>query len=543
MGFYLNNKSKVSLYKSEMQRPYFVDKTLILSELFPLIESGNSHICITRPRRFGKTVMANMIGAFFEKDEDTKEIFYQLKISKSPEYEKHRNKHDVIYIDFSKMPFLCEDYNTYISAVVKKLMKDLAEQYPQCGVTETEAPWDALEMIRSKTGERFIFVMDEWDFIFHDNTFDEKDQFKFLRFLQNLLKSQAYVEMAYMTGILPIAKYSSGSPLNMFNEYTMADTGIARFSTCFGFTDKEVLDLYQKYSAVTEKAGFSFQELKIWYDGYQTADGESVYNPRSVIRALSENHLGTYWSSTGPYDEIFFYINHNLHEVKEDIVRMVAGEWIEVSIKNFTAETMELHSREDIFSAMLVYGMLTHKDGKIAIPNKELMLKYEEVLQRREMGYIAKLAKRSQEMLHATLQRDTRTMEEILSLAHDTEIPILNYSSESDLSALVNLVYLSARDSYRIEREDRAGKGYADFIFYPIPPVETALILELKVDAEPETALEQIQEKKYALRLKEMTGERKVKGRVLAAALTYDRKTKTHRCAVKELDMSSLQYR
>ena len=85
MGFYLNNKSKVSLYKSEMQRPYFVDKTLILSELFPFVESGNSHICITRPRRFGKTVMANMIGAFFEKDEDTKEIFDQLKISKSPE--------------------------------------------------------------------------------------------------------------------------------------------------------------------------------------------------------------------------------------------------------------------------------------------------------------------------------------------------------------------------------------------------------------------------------------------------------------------------
>lgn len=543
MGYYLNNNVCYEAYKYITQMEYFVDKSEILEELFPVLNTENRFVCITRPRRFGKTAAANLISSFFSRGCDSRELFFRLKIKDNPYFEEHINRHNVIFIDFSKMPFLCEDYNTYISAVVKKLMKDLAEQYPQCGVTETDAPWDALEMIRSKTGERFIFVMDEWDFIFHDNTFDEKDQFKFLRFLQNLLKSQAYVEMAYMTGILPIAKYSSGSPLNMFNEYTMADTGIARFSTCFGFTDKEVLDLYQKYSAVTEKAGFSFQELKIWYDGYQTADGESVYNPRSVIRALSENHLGTYWSSTGPYDEIFFYINHNLHEVKEDIVRMVAGEWIEVSIKNFTAETMELHSREDIFSAMLVYGMLTHKDGKIAIPNKELMLKYEEVLQRREMGYIAKLAKRSQEMLHATLQGDTRTMEEILSLAHDTEIPILNYSSESDLSALVNLVYLSARDSYRIEREDRAGKGYADFIFYPIPPVETALILELKVDAEPETALEQIQEKKYALRLKEMTGERKVKGRVLAAALTYDRKTKTHRCAVKELDMSSLQYR
>lgn len=541
MAYYLNNNVCYESYKYIAQMEYFVDKSEILEELFPVLNTENRFICITRPRRFGKTAAANLIASFFSRGYDSRELFSGLKIKKSPDFEEHINKHNVIFIDFSKTPYPCEDYNTYMSAIVKKLMKDLAEQYPQCGITETDTPWDALEMIRGKTGERFIFVMDEWDFIFHDNTFSGNDQFKFLRFLQNLLKSQAYVEMAYMTGILPIAKYSSGSPLNMFNEYTMADTGIARFSTCFGFTDREVMELYEKYSAKIENTRFTFQELKIWYDGYQTAEGESVYNPRSVNRALSENHLGTYWSSTGPYDEIFFYINHNLHEVKEDIVRMVAGEWIEVCIKNFTAETMELHSREDIFSAMLVYGMLTHKDGKIAIPNKELMLKYEEVLQRREMGYIAKLAKRSQEMLQATLCGDVRTMEDILSLAHDTEVPILNYNSEADLGALVNLIYLSARDNYRMEREDRAGKGFADFIFYPYDPCDTALILELKVDAAPETALEQIQEKKYALRFKDLIGDNKTSGKVFAVALTYDRSTKKHSCAVKELDICNLQ--
>ena len=215
MGYYLNNNVCYEAYKYITQMEYFVDKSEILEELFPVLNTENRFVCITRPRRFGKTAAANLISSFFSRGCDSRELFFRLKIKDNPHFEEHINRHNVIFIDFSKMPFLCEDYNTYISAVVKKLMKDLAEQYPQCGVTETEAPWDALEMIRSKTGERFIFVMDEWDFIFHDNTFDEKDQFKFLRFLQNLLKSQAYVEMAYMTGILPIAKYSSGSPLNM----------------------------------------------------------------------------------------------------------------------------------------------------------------------------------------------------------------------------------------------------------------------------------------------------------------------------------------
>ena len=531
MGYYLNNDACYESYKYITQMEYFVDKSEIIEELIPVINTENRFICITRPRRFGKTAAANLIASFFSKGCDSEELFKQLNIGKHPEFSKYINKHNVITIDFSKMPFMCESYKDYIQAIVAKMMRDLIELYPDCELSECDSPWDALEMIRVRKNERFIFVMDEWDFIFHDDTFNKKDHMKFLRFLQNLLKSQTYVEMAYMTGILPIAKYSSGSPLNMFSEYTMANNGISHFSTCFGFSDMEVRELYQKYQKNSESVQFTYNELKEWYNGYQMADGESIFNPRSVIYALTENHLGTYWSATGPYDEIFFYINHNLHEVQNDIVRMVAGECIEVAIRDFTAETMALNNREDIFSAMLVYGMLTYKEGKAAIPNKELMQKYEEVLHKKEMGYIAALAKRSEEMLQATLEKDTKTMEDILSAAHDTEVPILNYNNEADLSALVNLLYLSARDRYRIEREDRAGKGYADFIFYPLRVSDEGIILELKIDTTPDMAIRQIEERNYSVRLREKNGCKKI----LAVGMAYNRKSKEHFCAIKEM--------
>ncbi|MCD7884100.1 MAG: AAA family ATPase, partial [Lachnospiraceae bacterium] len=101
MGFYLNSKRPFSLYKSETSMPYFIDKTLMLKELIPLVEQGNQSICITRPRRFGKTVVAAMIGAYFSRGTDSSSIFDSLKISNNTKYKEHLNQHDVIYINFS----------------------------------------------------------------------------------------------------------------------------------------------------------------------------------------------------------------------------------------------------------------------------------------------------------------------------------------------------------------------------------------------------------------------------------------------------------
>ena len=536
MGFYLNNKSKVSLYKSEMQRPYFVDKTLILSELFPLIESGNSHICITRPRRFGKTVMANMIGAFFEKDEDTKEIFDQLKISKSPEYEKHRNKHDVIYIDFSKMPEDCDSYDQYISRIINRLKKDLTREYPDADYEEDDALWDILDCIFDMyDGQKFIFVMDEWDCVFHKAFITREDQQKYISFLSNLLKDHGYVELSYMTGILPIAKYSSGSELNMFLEYTMASE--EKFNEYFGFTESEVDNLFQKYLEICETPTITREQLRLWYDGYATKAGERMYNPRSVVTALSNNNIGNYWTSSGPYDEIFYYIKNNVADVKADLALMVSGEAVQARVREYAAASMNLSTKNEIFSAMVVYGFLSYENGKVRIPNKELMEKFDEMLQKEEsLGYIYRLAKESDKMLQATLANDTKTMEKILSYVHDTETPILSYNHETELSAIVNLAYLSARVQYHIEREDKAGKGFVDFIFYPYDRTADGVILELKVDKTPEYAISQIKEKQYALRFKGKLAEKQqFAGRILAVGINYDKETKEHKCKVEEI--------
>ena len=536
MGFYLNNKSKVSLYKSEMQRPYFVDKTLILSELFPLIESGNSHICITRPRRFGKTVMANMIGAFFEKDEDTKEIFDQLKISKSPEYEKHRNKHDVIYIDFSKMPEDCDNYDQYISRIINRLKKDLIREYPDADYEEEDALWDILDCIFDMyDGQKFIFVMDEWDCVFHKAFITREDQQKYISFLSNLLKDHGYVELSYMTGILPIAKYSSGSELNMFLEYTMASE--EKFNEYFGFTESEVDDLFQKYLEICATPMIIREQLRLWYDGYATKAGERMYNPRSVVTALSNNNIGNYWTSSGTYDSIFNYIKGNIADVRNDLVLMVAGEHVPAKMQQYAATANALHTKDQIYSAMVVYGLLTYENGKVFIPNKELMDKFDELLlSNQQLGYVYRLARESQRMLQATIHGDTDTMEEILEYVHDTEVPIYSYNSEVELSAIVNLAYLSARDQYHIEREDKAGKGFVDFIFYPYDRTTDGVILELKVDKTPEYAISQIKEKQYALRFKGKLAEKQqFTGRILAVGINYDKETKQHRCKVEEI--------
>lgn len=536
MGFYLNSAAPCSLYRSEATSTYFVDKSMILEELFPFVEQGNKHVCITRPRRFGKTVMANMIGAFFGKGADAHEIFDQLKISTSEGYQKNLNAYDVIYIDFSKMPNTCTSYSQYIARIEKRLMKDLINAFPVCDIEPDASLWDMLDYIFDEyAGQRFIFVMDEWDYIFHRDFVTEKDKESFLIFLSNLLKDHAYVAMSYMTGILPISKYSSGSELNMFMEFKM--TSMEMFGEYFGFTDEEVDNLYREYSQICQNPQVSRKGLREWYDGYFTASGKRLYNPRSVVMALRFNQLSNYWTSSGPYDEIFYYIRNDLNQIRNDLALMISGEGVEAKIDEFAASAMDLKSRNQIYSAMIVYGLLTFTNGKVYIPNRELMLKYEELLQtEKSLGYVYQLAQISEQMLHATLVGDTKKMAEILQYAHNTETPILSYNNEVELSAIVNLVYLSARDRYRVEREDKAGKGFVDFIFYPYKTDDTCIILELKVDHTPEQAIQQIKDKQYILRFQGKLGETpKYTGKVLGVGMSYDRNTKEHLCKIEVL--------
>lgn len=541
MGTYLNSITPYTLYKSESLSPYFVDKTLMLRELFPYVSTGNRHICITRPRRFGKTIMANMISSFFQKASDSSDVFDSLTISQVDDYRRYKNQYNVIRIDFSKMPRNCDSYTQYIERIEALLIEDVKEAFPQVKINEADAVGDILESVFVQCGEKFIFVLDEWDFIFHRDFINEIDKEKYVAFLSNLLKDRPYVVLSYMTGILPIAKYSSGSELNMFAEFTMVNSPM--FGEYFGFTDDEVDDLYRRYIVECDRQhkekSVTRKGLRDWYNGYYTKSGERVYNPRSVVFALQFNNLANYWTSSGPYDEIYYYIRNNISDVRDDLALMISGESVTAKIQEYAATSMNLSTRDEIYSAMVVYGFLSYLNGKVCIPNRELMEKFDELLVKNEsLGYVYRLAKESEKMLKTTLAGDTLTMERILEFAHNTEVPLLSYNHETELSAIVNLVYLAARDSYRVEREDKAGTGYVDFIFYPYDTTADCIILELKVDHTPDEAIAQIIDKKYALKfVPKLAGQKIYTGRILAVGIGYWKDSKEHSCKVEELNV------
>ena len=537
MGNYLNSADALIAYTKVYKSPYFIDKSEVLNEIIPRIGTTENCICLTRPRRFGKSIMANMIAAFLSVGFDSRDIFGNLKIADSPFYTEHLNQHLVISISFNRLPRRCNSFEQYISRIEQKLLEDLAELYPQVTIDPEDAVWDALKAVYQAEPEtRFIFILDEWDFIFHRHFVTEEDKIEYIDFLSNLLKDQPYVALAYMTGILPIAKYSSGSELNMFLEYTMASEEM--FGNAFGFTEAEVDVLFNRFLARQKNPGITREDLKTWYDGYSVKSGENIYNPRSIVAALTNNNLGNYWTSSGPYDEIYYYISHNTDAVRDDIARMVSGIPVQANIREYAATSMNLVSRNEIFSAMTVYGFLSFQKGCVRIPNRELMERFDEMLREEpSLGYVYQLAQESEKMLRATLDGNTETMLRILEFAHDTEIPLLSYNNETDLTALVNLVYLAARDSYRIEREDKAGIGFIDFIFYTeIDRRADGIILELKVNHTADEAIRQIKDKKYVFKFDGKLGEQpKYTGRVLGVGIAYDKKTKAHECRIEVL--------
>ena len=536
MGLFLNTLSPAMLYEEIAGSKYFVDKTEFISRVAERIGTSNKYLCLTRPRRFGKTVMANMLGAFFTKAGDSTKIFAPLKISGNKQVMQQMNQYNVIYIDFSRVGCDSSSYTGYIENIIAILKNDLHKAYPQVDYRVGGNVSEDLERITAATGERFIFIFDEWDAIFHTSFITEEDRKSYLLFLKDLLKDRAYVYLAYMTGVLPISKYTSGSELNTFAEYNMAT--MVMYSDVFGFTDSEVDALFAKYLQATDRPQVTREGLRVWYDGYHSAAGELMYNPRSVVLALQNNQLYNYWTSSGPYDEIFYYIKNNVQAVRDDLALMAAGERISVRIQEYAAMLLELNTKQQIFSAMVVYGLLTYENGQVFIPNKELMDKFNELLlTKASLGYVHQLALKSEQMLQATLHGDTETMSSILAFAHHTETPLLVYNNETELSAIVNLVYLAARDRYYVQREDRAGLGYVDFIFYPYNQHDDCLILELKVDHTPEEAIAQIKEKQYALKFAGTLGDahKRYDGRILAVGIGYNKKDKQHSCKVEVL--------
>ena len=522
MAYFLNSDFRNNEFELVSNDKYFVDKTKMIEKTNELINIKDRFLCITRPRRFGKTINAMMLASYYSKNANFKNLFDKLEISKSSSYLQHLNKHNVIYMTLNQISSPNCTYKEFISGYADDLINDLQEIFPNVQIKNTNPIYKILTQVYNQIGQGFIFIIDEWDYIFNNNLFSEGERKEFLEFLRDLLKDKPYVELAYMTGVLPIAKYSAGSALNMFKEYNILND--KKYDKYFGFTFDETKALCEKQNIVT------FEELTSWYDGYKTCSGLDVFNPRSVVYALSDGVCQSYWTNTGPMDEIIYYINNDIDAVKNDVIQMVSGIPLDIKLKGYGAERKELNTKNQIFSAMAVYGFLSYHNETLEIPNKELRIKFDEALEDKSMGAVSELVLKSNQMLKATLRKDTETMEKLIQEAHDINIPIIKYNDENSLACVITLVYLSARSKYKIVREMEAGSGRADFIFYPNDKSKHAFILELKKNATPEEALKQIKEKRYADSLKDYTGQK------LAVGISYDSKLKNHKIKIEDIN-------
>ncbi|MBU3874871.1 ATP-binding protein [Faecalicatena sp. AGMB00832] len=510
---FLNTDIGIRTFQEIVNSKTYVDKSLLIKKVSEYIGTESKYLCLTRPRRFGKTINANMLGAYYTKGYDSDKLFADFKIACTQEYRDHLNQHNVIQIDFSRMPDFCTSYQEYLESILKMLKSDLAEAYSQ---TRGKA-YDRISQMLWETGDSFIFILDEWDSIFHEEFVNTRDKVHFLKFLRGLLKDQPYVELAYMTGVLPIAKYSSGSELNMFDEFNFMNDNI--FDHFFGFSEGEVKELCEKNEGIT------FDELKRWYDGYYTSDGKSLFNPRSVTKALNRKLCLNYWTETGPMNEIADCIENNVDEVREDIVKMVSGISVEEDLHGYSALDLELNTRDEILSAMVVYGFLSYYDGHLSIPNHELMEKFQRVLSRDSMGGVKEIVDRSREMLEATIKCDEKKVASMIEYVHDQEIPFLQYGDENSLSCVITLCYLYARKDYDIEREAKSGKGYCDYLFRPRKSGLPAIILELKSGGTCEEAIRQIKDRNYLQKTEKYQ-------EILLVGIAYSRK-KEHVCMIE----------
>ena len=519
MGIYLNPDNEK--YAEMLRGEVFVDHSLLIEKTNHLIRTPNKMLCVSRPRRFGKSTDANMLVAYYSKGCDSSQIFNRLKISQTELYQKHLNQHNVIHINMQDFLSKTHDIDKMLILLTKLIFRDIKKVYQDIEYFDIDDLIQVLEDVYAEVNERFIFVIDEWDCIFREYQGDKRAQEKYLDFLRNLLKDKPYVSLCYMTGILPIKKYGTHSALNMFKEVSILNpTPLEEF---MGFTEKEVQDLCLKYD-------MDYEKMKDWYDGYKMTDDLSVYNHRSVVYALMDRKYENYWSATETYEALRVYIDMNYDGLKDDIVKLLAGEHVAVQTTSFQNDMTTFDTKDDVLTLLIHLGYLGYNsfNQTCYIPNKEVIDSFVNSIRSSNWNETTKALLNSRALLEATWNRDEELVAKYIEEAH-LDTAILTYNNENALSYTISIAYMYARNHYTIIREMPSGKGYADMVFIPKDD-KPAMIVELKWDHEAETAIDQIKEKKYPKGLEEY------RDNLLIVGISYDKKTKKHSCRIEEVN-------
>ena len=517
MGIYLNPQN--TLFQNMKNSEIYVDHSLMIENINKIINTENNKLCVSRPRRFGKSTDANMLVAYYSKGCDSSNIFKDLKISQTELYQKHLNQHNVIHINMQDFLSKTHDIDKMLILLTKLIFRDIKKVYQDIEYFDIDDLIQVLEDVYAEVNERFIFVIDEWDCIFREYKNNKEAQSQYLDFLRNLLKDKPYISLCYMTGILPIKKYGTHSALNMFKEVSILNpTPLEEF---MGFTEKEVQDLCLKYD-------MDYEKMKDWYDGYKMTDDLSVYNHRSVVYALMDRKYENYWSATETYEALRVYIDMNYDGLKDDIVKLLAGEHVAVQTTSFQNDMTTFKSKDDVLTLLIHLGYLGYNSSNQTcyIPNKEVIDSFVNSIRSSNWNETTKALLNSRALLEATWNRDEELVAKYIEEAH-LDTAILTYNNENALSYTISIAYMYARNHYTIIREMPSGKGYADMVFIPKDD-KPAMIVELKWDHEAETAIDQIREKKYP------KGLEKYRDNLLLVAISYDKKTKKHSCVIEK---------
>lgn len=520
MGIYLN-PSNIDFQRA-INSEIYVDKSQLIEYTNKKLFTEQQFICVSRPRRFGKSMAANMLTAYYSRGCNSEEMFSKLKISRADTFEKHLNKYNVIHINM--VNFLSESQNMdeMIEFVEEDLIDELKNEYPDIRYPKRQNLIKIIAAIFSQTNIPFIFIIDEWDCIFREHQNDTDAQKKYLDFLRNLLKDQSYVALAYMTGILPIKKYGKHSALNMFTEVSMTDP--REYAEFTGFTESEVKQLCDEYK-------MPFDETKRWYDGYNLM-GVSAYNPRSVVMSMTGGYFNNYWTSTETYEALRVYIEMNFDGLKDTIIELLAGQKAVIDTTTFSNDMVTFETKDDVLTLLVHLGYLTYDfyTKEVSIPNYEISEQFASTIKVMGWSEVVNSLKLSDELLKATLNGSEEKVAELIDKAHSDNTSILKYNDENSLSCVISLAYYSARKTYTIERELSAGKGFADLVFQPRKNNSNpAIIVELKYDKSAGGALDQIKKRQYADCLKDYSGE------ILLVGINYNKNDKRHTCKIEKV--------
>ena len=526
----------------------FVDKTDFIEKMSAKINADKRFFAVTRPRRFGKTVTAHMLLAYYSKGYIGTKIFDGLHIADKDNYAEHLNKYDVIYIDMNTIDGLFDGYsgqkqkvegvNDLVDYFEYSVIKDLksSNEFSKCLEKHQIGNMGLLETLLAITQDlntRFIFIMDEWDLVYREYRDDEVLQKKFIKLLKNLFKSdggKACFALAYLTGILPIKKYNSQSALNGFDEYNMLSPG--DYAPYFGFTEDEVANIVK-----SPNCKVSHHDLKSWYEGYKIK-GVDIYNPNSVCKAVTRNECISYWSGTSSNEEFVRLINMDFDGIKEDIINLIEGDEVTFSCANFQNDMVTIKDKNDVFSLLVCLGYLgcaetKNQYRKVAyVPNAEIKAVLMDIVREQNWYERMETIRRSENLLKAIKELDGTTVATIIQDIHNSPaVALLDYNDEESLTYCVMTGLLwSTLDDYSYHREDQAGKGRVDLVYEPITRRQPLILIEFKYDDSAEEAIKQIKEKEY---FKRYAGQYR---NIILVGINFSTKTKDHQCLIEKLD-------